>query len=735
MNKRTIFTVLGLSLMLILGVWAGTQLNFNFNLSTFTAEDSQENINYQSYSKKFPMYGRGITIIIDFEKEISKREDFKKINGLTNRLTELQGVEDATSITSIRLPERNAFGVKKRRLISLKNDASFLKRFEKLDAYADVTPKFISKDKNATCIYVDIDSTNSGQTIERIQDCVSGFGFPKVYYSGSEVLIKTSKEQFSSEMVKLPVIAGTGLLLLFFFFFRDVKSLATVLVIIGFNISAILLTFWLLGVDVGVLTLTIPLLILVLSFCDIVHVLYTFKQKPSEIALNERLNATMFSLRKALWFTSLTTICAFVLFAFSSVDQIVDFGLVTSIGIAIAYLSARYILPQLVAIFRVQPFSKEPPIHLLTKRLKTALSRYRWSSGIGIFVLVIAGIFATLNFSINDSPHKNLGDEMGGAIAFLNDNFEGTRTIELVLSDAEGIGESTIQLVDSIEQYLLNSYQCNSVFSVNTAVKRLNRFNHFGFASYYSLPEKIDSAFMGQLEEHKDALGLMNAVTDDRKLLRIVGRLKDQGSADARERNENLSCFLATLSVKKEDIFISGHSFVNDQSMFRVTRLILLSVALSVLMAMLVIGFVFGSVRLMLAMFIPNVLPLVSALVLMQILGIDLNPFSAMALSIILGLSIDDTIYITSDAVEKNRDESVSEMLENSLDKNVFPVLATSLLLAIGFGTLMFSSLESNKNIGILVSSVLLIALLSDLLILPALLKWTSKSNQRNTWK
>jgi predicted RND superfamily exporter protein len=735
MNKRVIFTVLGLGLVLILGVWAATQLNFNFSLSTFTAEDSQENINYQSYSKKFPVYGRGITIIVDFEKEISKREDFEKIDKLTNHVAELKGVKGATSITSVRLPERTVFGVKKRRLISLKNDESFQKRLNKLDSYRDVTPKFISKDKYATCIYVDLDSTDSGQTIQRIKDCVSAFGFPKVFYSGSEVLEKSSKEQFSSEMVMLPIIGGIGLLLLFFFFFHDVRSLAIVLVIIGFNISAILLTFWLLGVEVGMLTLTIPLLILVLSFCDIVHVLYTFKQKSSEITLNERLNATMFSLRKALWFTSLTTFCAFVLFTFSSVDQIVDFGLVTSIGIAIAYLSARYILPQFVAIFRVQPFSKEPPVQLLTKKLKMAIRSYRLSSGIGIFALLIAGLFATLNFSINISPHKNLGDELGGAITFLNENFEGTRTIEVVLSDEDGIGESTIVLVDSIEQYLLNSYHCNTVFSVNTVVKRLNRFNHFGFASYYSIPEKIDSTFLAQLEEHKDALGLMNAITDDHKLLRIVGRLTDQGSADARERNENLNRFLATLPVDKDAIFISGHSFVSDQSMYRVTRLILLSVALSVLMAMIVIGFVFRSVRLMLAMFIPNVLPLFSALVLMQLLGIDLNPFSAMALSIILGLSIDDTIYITSDAVDKNDGGPLPGMLEKSLDKNVFPVLTTSLLLAIGFGTLLFSNLESNKNIGILVSTVLLIALLSDLLILPALLKWTSNSNQRNTWK
>ena len=734
MSRERLRTLGGILAVLILGIWAGWQLNFDFNLSTFTAEDSQENFNYQTYNKKFPMYSRGITIAIDFEKEISKPGDFGMINQLTDRLSNLDGVKEATSITSIRLPERSGFGIKKRKLVSLSSEASFQKHYKKLDAYPDVTPKFLSKDKTATCIYVDLDGTDTWQTIEHIQKSVSDFDFPKVYYSGSEVFRKTAKEQFSAEVFVLPSIAGLSLLALFFFFFRDVRSLLVALVILGFNSAAILLIFWLLNITVGVLTLTVPLLILVLSFCDIVHVLYTFKQESNNLPIEDRLKSTMGSLRKALWLTSLTTFCAFAIFTVSSVDQIVEFGLVTSIGIAIAFLSARYILPQCIAVFGVQSFTRKPPVQIFTGKLKVALSRYRMSSIVGILALVIAGIVAVFNFSINDSPQKNLGDELGGSIAFLNEKFEGTRTIEVVMRDTNVLTGNTLLIVDSIEQFLRDTYQCNSVFSINTVVKRLNRFNHFGFSEYFRLPEKMDSSFFAQLEKHKDALGLMNAVTDDHKLLRIVGRLKDTGSAEACERNEELQRFLATLPVEGEHVFISGHSYVYDQSMFRVTRLILLSVLLSVLMAMLVIGLVFRSVRLVFALLIPNLLPLVTALVLMQLLGIDLNPFSAMALSILLGLSIDDTIYITSCARE-NQISEVDSPIEKSLEKNVFPVLVTSLLLAIGFGTLIFSSIESNKNIGILVSLILLIALLSDLLILPALLKWVTRANRDTTWR
>lgn len=729
MNKgRGVALVVACSIIFF-GLWSATQLTFNFDLSTFTSEDSQESINYKSYSNKFPFYSQGITIIIDFEKKLEKLEDFRKIERLTNQLIDLKGVKNTTSITSIRLPERNGFGMKKRSLVHLSNEATFHKYFAKLNAYSDVTPKFISKENNATCIYVDLDIISPSITIERIQECVAKFNFPKTYYSGSEFFKKTAEETYSSEMFKLVSIGGTGLIALFFFFFRDLRSLVIVLFVIGQNIAGILIAFWLFEITIGILTLTIPLLILVLSFCDIVHVLYRFKLESKEFSVDQRLINTMNSLRSALWLTSLTTFCAFAIFTFSSVDQIVDFGLITCIGIAIAYLSARYLLPQFIVFFRVQPFNKEPKVSFLVTGIKMALVRFRMIATIGVIGLIFLAISVILNFSINDSPQNNLGDEMGSSIAFLNENFDGARTIEVVITDTNVLTENNIHLVDSIEHYLRTSYQCNAVFSVNTVVKRLNRYNHFGIPQYFKIPNQLDGKFFAQLEEKKEALGLLNAVTEDHKLLRIVGRLKDEGSADARIRNLDLNAFLRTLSIDEDRLFISGHSFVYDQSTFRVTWLILISVILSVVMAMIVIGIVFRSMKVVLALLIPNLIPLVGALWLMHALGIDLNPFSAMALSILLGLSIDDTIYITS-CVRDNISSGSPYPIEKSLKKNVFPILVTSLLLTAGFGTLIFSSIESNKNIGILVSIILLIALLSDLLILPALLKWITRSNR-----
>jgi predicted RND superfamily exporter protein len=264
---------------------------------------------------------------------------------------------------------------------------------------------------------------------------------------------------------------------------------------------------------------------------------------------------------------------------------------------------------------------------------------------------------------------------------------------------------------------------------VNTAIKRLNRYNHFGKASQFKLPSKLDDAFLNDLEKNKNDLGLINAMTKDQKLYRIVGRLPDIGSAKSHEKNLKLQRRLDQLNDENHQLFISGFSFVKDQSTTRITGFILLGIALSLVVAMIVIGLVFRSVKIAFISFFPNLLPVLSGLALMFWFGIELNPTTAMALSIILGLALDDTIYFLS-TIKRTIHLKPSESIAFSLKENTFPAAVTSIILMIGFGVLILSSIESNRNIGVLVATMLLIALISDLVILPALLRifWNKRT-------
>lgn len=121
---------------------------------------------------------------------------------------------------------------------------------------------------------------------------------------------------------------------------------------------------------------------------------------------------------------------------------------------------------------------------------------------------------------------------------------------------------------------------------------------------------------------------------------------------------------------------------------------------------------------------IPNVVPLVVGLGLMAALGIRLDVGTVMVGSITLGLVVDDTVHLLVRLRENlvgARVEDVPEVLERTLCEVGPPMLAASLAFMAGFGALTLGSFLVNIYFGLLSATVILLALLCDLLITPCL--------------
>lgn len=715
--------------MIVPGLFLGSKLPIDLSLTTLSSTESEAYKNYQSYANKFPAQESGIVISILSNPGFTHLEDYTPIDDLCTKLEELQGVNGLNSITTMVIPEKAFFGSRDQKLLKLSSQKKFDNSYSKLNGFSDVTPKFLSNDRKAVRIFIipadDISAAKIRQTINE-------FDFDAYYISGGDLFKTSLAEKVSFDLVVLPIIAGIVLLLLFFAWFQDVKSLLVVISILGLNSAMVSAIFWLTGISIGILTATVPLLILVLSFCDIVHVIHRYKLQDEGDSIEQRLLATTKPLRLSLWLTSLTTFSAFALFFLSAIDEIVAFAIVTCSGIIIAYLTARFILPTFLVFFKIKRFKRKEAFKGLSSWLIRLQGRYRIVAFAGIVIIIIIGIGAWKWSTINSSFHQRMSadSEIGNSLRFSDDHFDGTRSIEVIISSQDVLTPQTIQQVDQIEAFLLMNYGCKSVFSVNSVIKRMNRYQHYGFQSYYSLPKNLSEDMVPDLMRFKDRLGLGNAVTEDQKTLRIIGRLPDIGSAKAEEKNVRLEKFIEQFESGDQHVFISGSSYVRDQSTKRVTELILLGIALSLLVVGIIAGLVFRSAKIAVISILPNLLPLLGALLFIELLGIGLNATSVMALSILLGLSLDDTLYfLGSNYVKGTRGVSVLT-LEKSIKENTFPVMVTSLVLAAGFAVLSFSEIQSNRNIGILVAAMLLIALISDLVIFPVLLRLVAKTKK-----
>lgn len=149
------------------------------------------------------------------------------------------------------------------------------------------------------------------------------------------------------------------------------------------------------------------------------------------------------------------------------------------------------------------------------------------------------------------------------------------------------------------------------------------------------------------------------------------------------------------------------------------TSLLFAIIAIAILMAIL-----FRSWRMVLVSLIPNFIPLLFTAGVMGWIGIPLKPSTLLVFSIAFGISVDDTIhYLAKYRQElKNKHWDLKECVLMAIREAGLGMFYTSIVLFCGFSMFSFSQFGGTQALGLLVSLTLLIAMITNLVILPTLL-------------
>lgn len=163
-------------------------------------------------------------------------------------------------------------------------------------------------------------------------------------------------------------------------------------------------------------------------------------------------------------------------------------------------------------------------------------------------------------------------------------------------------------------------------------------------------------------------------------------------------------------------LFVKGNQFL------------IINLRWSLVIAFIVIAFVmgalFGSLRMIIISFIPNIIPLLITGALMGYFNIPLKPSTALIFTIAFGISVDDSIHYLA----KYRQEMflrgfiVKDAVSISLRETGSSMIYTSVILFFGFIMFGISDFQGTIMLGILTSTTLLIAMFTNLIVLPSLL-------------
>ena len=148
----------------------------------------------------------------------------------------------------------------------------------------------------------------------------------------------------------------------------------------------------------------------------------------------------------------------------------------------------------------------------------------------------------------------------------------------------------------------------------------------------------------------------------------------------------------------------------------------------------LILIFALGSFKYGMISLVPNITPIAVAFGIWFMLVGQINMAVTVVLGMTLGIVVDDTIHLLSKYIRARRElgKSPEDAIRYAFQTVGRAVIVTTIVLAAGFSILMQSSFGFNADMGKLTAITIVVALILDLLLLPAILLTIDKRGSKN---
>lgn len=597
-----------------------------------------------------------------------------------------------------------------------------------------------------TLIYLDkkIVNTSARKTfiLEKFNPLVEKFeqnSGLNAYVSGMPYIRTMNAQSIIDEIGLFILGALVVTTLIFFFFFRSYRAtfISMAVVIIG-----VMWSFGILGLlryEITVLTALIPPLIIVIGIPNCIFLINKYQQEVKNHG-NKALSLirVIGKVGNATLMTNMTTASGFATFALTNSNLLKEFGIVASINILGIFLLSIAIIP---IIYSMMDKPKDRHLKHLEKRWiggfvqwTTEVVRHNrvtvYIIAISALAISIIGIFQikTSGSPIEDMPkNKSFYQDIG----FFEQEFTAVLPLDIVVETKLKNGvyrPATLKRIDELQQYIETEENLAKPLSVVNLVKYAKQAYYNGLPQYYELPSPQERSFINQaiLNSSASQNNLLSAFTDSSgQITRISTGIKNLGTKEMELVYGGLDKTLDRLFPKEQYtthttgkalLFLKGTEYL-------ITNL-MISLLLAILLISLFMAYLFRSFRMIVISLIPNILPLIITAGIMGFVGIPIKPSTILVFSIAFGISVDDTIHFLA----KYRQELVLHQWKikvsvyGALKETGVSMFYTSIVLFFGFSIFTVSDFGGTIALGALVSITLLLAMLSNLVLLPSLL-------------
>ena len=562
----------------------------------------------------------------------------------------------------------------------------------------------------------------------------------EIYVAGSPSVNHALKSQMQADMQKFMRITFLIIIVFLFVMFRRASAVFYPLIVIILSLLVTVGTMAWAGAAFKLPTQIVPSLLMAVSIGATVHILSIFFDKFN--TTGNKKEAIVYTLRHsglAIAMTSVTTAIGVGSFSGSEVAPISDLGIYASLGVMISLVLTLILLPALLSLTKLKQKVKTESdrLDLIMKKLSVIPVKHYKTILVLSTILVISALLAATKVDLSHDPLKWFQPDSYDRISteVIDENLNGSVTIELIIdtktengwNDPERLNKLN-KLSSDMEQYVDSYTHIGKVISLATIVKETNRALHENKEEHYTIPDNADLVSQELLLfENSGSDDLEDVVDSQFSKARISIKLPWTDAVKAVEvlnyvQNTAAKTFPNDTVITTGMIPLLINTFAHAVSS-SVTSYFIAAIAISFMMMLIL-----GSVRVGLLSMIPNLAPIITGLLIMYVANIPLDMFTLLIGSIAIGLAVDDTIHFMHNFRRYYLESGdAAKAIEQTFFTTGKAMLITTIVLSLGFYAYLFANMISVQNFGLLTGSVIILALLSDLLLAPALMMVVTK--------
>jgi uncharacterized protein len=603
-----------------------------------------------------------------------------------------------------------------------------------------IVDMFISRDAKTTVIYGCLKpningSPNYKHIMEKLNEMMvtyTGEGDLTYHFVGSAPVNEAYRVVSENDIIKMMPIIVSIMLIILFIVFRTLEGVFIPLVLVTIIIIMTMGTSALLGYKFDNMSSALPGILMAICMADTIHILATYyrglyKGSPQK-------EAAIYSIRKNFvptLTTSVTTMVGFFSLTQTELLPVQQLGWLAGIGTGLAWiLTIFFICPILSLIpYRQLGFKSEKTLSdKFSETYVNWLDKYKTS--IIVITTISALLFCYLGTQnrVDSDPleHFSRSLKIAKDERFLIGKFNGLSGPQIVVDSGRENGAKEPIFLEKVEKFihwLESKDEVNRVGSILEIIKHLNKKLNADRTEDYRIPDtekQVAELLLLHSMGLPQGMDLNNQMSLDNRYIKLSIFWSLHDAVTSLRKIDEMYVKAKELDLS---LVVTGKLTLYHRMTGYIVRTFFKSITIALVLISLLMLILLKSWRLGFISLLPNIIPLTFGAGLMTIIDRPVDIGTSLVISVCLGIAVDDTIHFLThfrDELQKDQDtrRSIISVFITTSPALVF----TTVILTLSFGVFIFADFIPNVNFGILCSIILTMALVIDLVYLPAIL-------------